>query len=123
MLRSCITKSYLFSTFTDTSKNPCKIDFVDGIFACKLRFLYSQRSKCADLLNSYDPCSIKCRYSRIRFVPKILNATIIVKGMIIGIVTARFPSEHVSANNAAPLPKKFTITAPPDSWNAAKILF
>ena len=53
MLRSCITKSYLFSTFTDTSKNPFKIDFYDGIFACKLRFSYDQRSKCADLLNSY----------------------------------------------------------------------
>ena len=44
---------YLFSTFTDTSKNPFKIDFVDGIFASKLRFSYGQRSKCADLLNSY----------------------------------------------------------------------
>ena len=44
---------YRFSTFTDTGKNPFKIDFVDGIFACKLRFLYGQRSKCADLLSSY----------------------------------------------------------------------
>lgn len=35
------------------SKTPFKIGFVDGIFACKLRFLYGQRSKCADLLNSY----------------------------------------------------------------------
>jgi len=30
-----------------------KIDFVDGIFACRLRFFYGQRSKCADLLNRY----------------------------------------------------------------------
>ena len=45
--------SYLFSTFTDTGKNPFKIDFVDEIFASKLRFSYGQRSKCADLLNSY----------------------------------------------------------------------
>ena len=45
--------SYLFSTFTDTGRIPFKIDFVDGIFACKLRFSYGQRSKCADLLNSY----------------------------------------------------------------------
>ena len=44
---------YLFSTFTDTSQNPFKIDFVDGILACKHRFSYGQRSKCADLLNSY----------------------------------------------------------------------
>ena len=42
---------YRFSTFTDTGKNPFKIDFVDGIFACKLSFSYGQRSKCADLLN------------------------------------------------------------------------
>ena len=28
--------SYLFSAFTDTSKNPFKIDFGDGIFVCKL---------------------------------------------------------------------------------------
>ena len=46
---------YRFSTFTDTGKNPFKIDFVDGIFACRLRFSYGQRSKCADLLNSYTP--------------------------------------------------------------------
>ena len=45
--------SYPFSTFTDTGKIPFKIDFFDGIFACKLRFLYGQRSKCADLLSSY----------------------------------------------------------------------
>ena len=44
---------FLFSTFADTSKNPFKIDSVDGIFACKLRFSYGQRSKYADLLNSY----------------------------------------------------------------------
>ncbi|MDO5417867.1 MAG: hypothetical protein Q4F29_11745, partial [Lachnospiraceae bacterium] len=30
-----------------------KIDFVDGIFACDSTFSYGQRSKCADLLNSY----------------------------------------------------------------------
>ena len=45
--------SYLNSTFTDTGKNPFKIDFVDGIFVCKLRFPRGQRSKCADLPNSY----------------------------------------------------------------------
>ena len=42
---------YLFSTFKDTSQNPFKIDSVDGILACKLRFSYGQRSKCADLVN------------------------------------------------------------------------
>ncbi len=45
--------SYPFSTFTDTGKIPFKIDFFDGIFACKLRFSHGQRSKCADLPNSY----------------------------------------------------------------------
>ena len=49
---------FLFSTFTDTSKNPFKIDFVDGIFACKFRFSYGQRSKCADPLNSYSDSNL-----------------------------------------------------------------
>ena len=31
-------RQYLFSTFTDTSKNPFKIDFVDGILPAGLDF-------------------------------------------------------------------------------------
>ena len=56
---------YRFSTFTDTGKNPFKIDFVDGIFACKLSFSYGQRSKCADLLNNYQFIlkHIRCQYN------------------------------------------------------------
>ena len=36
-----------------TSKNPFQIGCADGIFAFQLMFSYGQRSKCADLLNSY----------------------------------------------------------------------
>lgn len=55
MLISCIMKSVSVQHLHryGQSKTPFKIGFVDGIFACKLRFLYGQRSKCADLLNSY----------------------------------------------------------------------
>ena len=38
---------------TVTGKNPFLIGFADGIFAFKPVFYYGQRSKCADLLNSY----------------------------------------------------------------------
>ena len=38
---------------TVTGKNPLKIAFGNGIFACKPMFSYGQRSECADLLNSY----------------------------------------------------------------------
>ncbi|MBS5464134.1 hypothetical protein, partial [Clostridium sp.] len=41
------------STFTVTRKNPLKIAYGNGIFACWPMFSYGQRSKCADLLNSY----------------------------------------------------------------------
>ncbi len=33
--------------------NPLKIAYGNGIFACWPMFSYGQRSKCADLLNSY----------------------------------------------------------------------
>lgn len=36
-----------------TGKNPFQIGFADGIFAFKPMFYYGQRSKRADLLNSY----------------------------------------------------------------------
>ena len=35
-------------------KNPFQISFTDGIFAFQPMFSYGQRSKCADLLNSYE---------------------------------------------------------------------
>ena len=41
------------STFIVTSKNPFQIGCADGIFAFQLMFSYGQRSKCADLPNSY----------------------------------------------------------------------
>ena len=44
---------YLFSTFIVTCKNPFQISFAEGIFAFQPMFSYGQRSKCADLLNSY----------------------------------------------------------------------
>ena len=34
-------------------QNPLQIGFADGIFAFRPMFYYGQRSKCADLLNSY----------------------------------------------------------------------
>ena len=42
------------STFIVISKNPFQIGCADGIFAFQLMFSYGQRSKCADLLNSYN---------------------------------------------------------------------
>ena len=103
-------------------QNPFKIDFVDGIFASKLDFVQSaqQVRKPTEQLRSVFH---KMQIQPYQIRPKILNATIIVKGMIRRHRQLEFPSEHVSANNAAPLPKKFTITAPPDGWNPAKILF
>ena len=56
--------SKLFSTLTVTRKNPFQIGCADRIFAFYSKFSYGQRSKCADLLNSYGifyylkyPCS------------------------------------------------------------------
>ena len=48
-----IKERQLFSTFIVTRKNPFQISFADGIFALQPMFSYGQRSKCADLLNSY----------------------------------------------------------------------
>nr|DAO06967.1 MAG TPA: hypothetical protein [Caudoviricetes sp.] len=45
--------SQRFSTFIVTRKNPFQISFADGIFAFRPMFSYGQRSKRADLLNSY----------------------------------------------------------------------
>ena len=38
---------------TVTRKNPFQIGYADRIFAFHSKFSYGQRSKCADLLNSY----------------------------------------------------------------------
>ncbi len=50
-----------------TGKNPLKIAFGNGIFACKPMFSYGQRSECADLLNSY-MYSINARSGLVRSV-------------------------------------------------------
>ncbi len=54
-----IKERQLFSTFIVTRKNPFQISFADGIFALQPMFSYGQRSKCADLLNSYKESFIK----------------------------------------------------------------
>ena len=48
-----------------TSKNPFRISCADGIFAFQPMFSYGQRSKCADLLNSYHLTfvTIQCLHS------------------------------------------------------------
>ena len=50
---SCTSFFVTVQSLTVTSKNPFQIGFADGIFAFKPVFYYGQRSKCADLLNSY----------------------------------------------------------------------
>ena len=50
---SCTSFFVTVQSLTVTSKNPFQIGFADGIFAFKPMFSYGQRSKCADLLNSY----------------------------------------------------------------------
>ena len=45
-----VTVQYLHSYMR---KNPFQISYADGIFAFLPKFSYGQRSKCADLLNSY----------------------------------------------------------------------
>nr|WP_166462213.1 hypothetical protein [Lacrimispora amygdalina] len=55
-------KWQLFSTFIVTCKNPFQISFADGIFAFQPMFSYGQRSKCADLLNSYNKCFYSLPY-------------------------------------------------------------
>ena len=51
-----LNKMVTISTFIVTSKNLFQIGCADGIFAFRLMFSYGQRSKCADLLNSYIKC-------------------------------------------------------------------
>ena len=57
---------------TVTRKNPFQIGCADRIFAFYSKFSYGQRSKCADLLNSYSGC-----YSSIisnKLICSILNS-------------------------------------------------
>ena len=49
LIFSSVTVQYL----TVTRKNPFQIGCADRIFAFYSKFSYGQRSKCADLLNSY----------------------------------------------------------------------
>ena len=48
-----LPRSFPSDAWQVTSKNPFQIGFADGIFAFNPVFYYGQRSKCADLLNSY----------------------------------------------------------------------
>ena len=48
-----LPRSFPSDAWHVTRKNPFQIGFADGIFAFKPMFSYGQRSKCADLLNSY----------------------------------------------------------------------
>ena len=66
LIFSSVTVQYL----TVTRKNPFQIGCADRIFAFYSKFSYGQRSKCADLLNSYylstialNPCPVK-EYTR-----------------------------------------------------------
>ena len=49
-----LPRSFPSDAWQVTRKNPFQIGCADGIFAFKPMFSYGQRSKCADLLNSYD---------------------------------------------------------------------
>ena len=49
-----VTVQYLHSH----AQNPLKIAYSNEIFACWPMFSYGQRSKCADLLNSYTQCTL-----------------------------------------------------------------
>lgn len=48
-----LPRSFPSDAWQVTRKNPFQIGCADGIFAFKPMFSYGQRSKCADLLNSY----------------------------------------------------------------------
>ena len=48
-----LPRSFPSDAWQVTSKNLFQIGFADGIFAFRPMFYYGQRSKCADLLNSY----------------------------------------------------------------------
>ena len=48
-----LPRSFPSDAWQVTRKNPFQIGYADGIFAFKPMFSYGQRSKCADLLNSY----------------------------------------------------------------------
>ena len=79
-------------------KNP--IGFADGIFAFRPMFYYGQRSKCADLLNSY-------------FRVYIISNVLIYSKRLLCVLKKKFgtPAHHESDENAVcrfstPLPKK-----------------
>ena len=48
-----LPRSFPSDAWQVTRKNSFQIGCADGIFAFKPMFSYGQRSKCADLLNSY----------------------------------------------------------------------
>ena len=54
-------------------KNPLKIAFGNGIFACKPMFSYGQRSECADLLNSYKMPTHVHQQLLLSIIPQIIE--------------------------------------------------
>ena len=67
-----IKERQLFSTFIVTRKNPFQISFADGIFALQPMFSCGQRSKCADLLNSY---SVFTLYQKHSYISNVCSAS------------------------------------------------
>ena len=72
-----------------TCKNPFQISFADGIFAFQPMFSYGQRSKCADLLNSYEKTKTKTfeeekRIMKTRKVMALAGAGVLAVSMMTG---------------------------------------
>ena len=74
-LELSVTVQYL----TVTRKNPFQIGCADRIFAFYSKFSYGQRSKCADLLNSYFPSMIFFSLS----IRMIVSSTVRTAHMIV----------------------------------------
>ena len=52
-MQTKLTREDTIALLRKYNKEPFHISFADGIFALQPMFSYGQRSKCADLLNSY----------------------------------------------------------------------
>ena len=71
MLHLFVTVQYLHSHEQKSMKIACG----NGIFACHPMFSYGQRSKCADLLNSYDYFTFRYRFTYLPVYDTVLSAT------------------------------------------------
>ena len=74
-----LPRSFPSDAWQVTRKNPFQIGCADGIFAFKPMFSYGQRSKCADLLNSYFPSMIFFSLS----IRMIVSSTVRTAHMIV----------------------------------------